>query len=52
VAEQRGASLELSGLFGAVIRSLLRAAAGPRADVSVLKSAALGDDVDTFIARW
>ncbi|MBN8615892.1 MAG: hypothetical protein J0L92_35195 [Deltaproteobacteria bacterium] len=52
VAEQHGASLELSGLFGAVIRSLLRAAAGPRADVSVLKSAALGDDVDTFVARW
>lgn len=52
LAEQHGASLELSGLFSALIRSLLRAAAGPRADVSVLKSAALGDDVDTFVVRW
>jgi hypothetical protein len=52
IAEQHGASLELSGLFAALLRALLRRAAGPRADVSVLKSAALGDDVDTFVARW
>ena len=52
IIEQHGASLELSGLFAAMIRALLRHAAGPRADVSVLKCAALGDDVDTFVARW
>jgi len=52
ISEQSGASLELSGLFAAVVRSLLRRAAGPRADVSVLKCAALGDDADTFVARW
>jgi len=52
IAEQAGASLELSGLVAAVVRSLLRRASGPRGDVSVLKCAALGDDVDTFVARW
>lgn len=52
VSGQHGASLELSGLFAAVVRSLLRRSTGPRADLSVLKCAALGDDTDTFVARW
>ncbi|MBX7197260.1 MAG: hypothetical protein K1X94_34740 [Sandaracinaceae bacterium] len=52
ISEQHGASLELSGLFAAIVRAMLRRAAGPKADVSVLKCAALGDDVDTLVARW
>lgn len=52
IADQHGASLELSGLFAALLRALLRTAAGPQGDVTVLKCAALGDDVDTFVARW
>jgi len=47
-----GASLELTGLFAGILRGLMRGAAGPRGDVSVLGSAALGDIADTLVLRW
>lgn len=47
-----GASLELTGLFAGILRGLMRSAAGPRGDVSVLGSAALGDIADTLVLRW
>jgi serine/threonine protein kinase len=47
-----GASLELTGLFAGILRGLMRTAAGPRGDVSVLGSAALGDVSDTLVLRW
>ncbi|GAB4216442.1 MAG: hypothetical protein OHK0013_42970 [Sandaracinaceae bacterium] len=52
IVDQRAASLELSGLFAALVRALLRRAAGPRADVSVLACAALGDASDVLSLRW
>jgi hypothetical protein len=52
VSEQHRPSLELSGLFAAMVRALLRQSAGGRSDVSVLECAALGDEADKLIARW
>jgi hypothetical protein len=52
ILEQTGPSLELSGLFAALVRALLRYAAGPRADVSMLACSALGDAADVLSLRW
>jgi serine/threonine-protein kinase len=52
ITEQEGPSLEVSGLVAAIVRALLRRTSGPRADVSVLACAALGDATDVFSVRW
>jgi serine/threonine-protein kinase len=52
IVEQAGPSLELSGLFAALVRALLRRAAGERVDVSVLACSALGDAADVLALRW
>lgn len=52
ICEQCGASLEVSGLFAALLRAMLRQVGGVQGDVSVLSAAALGDDADRFVARW
>ncbi len=52
IVGQVGASLELSGLFAALLRALLRRTGGIQGDVAVVSAAALGDDADRFVARW